>query len=835
MGFRSWLSVLVLLIGCGVLAQKPTGKVPLRKYLEQLETSYKVHFGFIDEDISGVSVKPESDGNLKEKVAEIEQKTNLVCEFVTDDYVVIRKESFELVFCVTVIDSETKMPLPFASVKSRKMSAQTDENGKFCANTIDVFTISFIGYETREFQMQGQKTPPIIALDMKRELLQEVTVSHLLTRGIRQLKDGSFNIQSKSTGLLPGLTEPDVFQTLQQLPGAVSFDETISNLSIRGGTHDQNLFFWNGIRLFQTGHFFGLVSALNPNLSHSITVFKNATPAQYGDAVSGTVLIETLPESGSYYENSIGVNMLNFDFNTAFKTSEKTSFQFSGRRSTTDFYDTPTYDSYSKRIFQNTKVTNLFLDEAVDYRNGEKFYFYDFTGQMRQKFGERSELQVNAIFIENELELYQSLSSDTIRDDESELKQQSLAANAVFRTDWNARHHSSLSVFGTRYRVDSDDRSIGNNGRNLAQENVIVEKGLTARHTFRVRENLMLKSGYHLSETSVVDHDSDNLGMKEENSRYLLAHTLFVQSEFKWKKWFFFGGIRQNYFQTLNRFRTEPRIVATFEPTKGLQLSLQGELKSQSVQQAVDLQQDFFGLEKKRWTVADNLETPLITSTQTSFLVSFKKKSWLLSAEPFYKRVRHITSRSQGFQNQFEFADAVGEYRVYGIEFLAQKQWTNITAWANYQYNRNYYHFDAFTPTEFPNIYSIPNALRFGAVYDDLKWQFALGANWLSGKYYTETTSPIPIFDENQNLAIPYGKPNSRQLDEYFQTNASASFSHQLSPKIKLKIGASVQNLFDHKTVINRSYRINTVDATIQQVNISSLGRTFSAFLRVFF
>ncbi|RZJ71470.1 TonB-dependent receptor plug domain-containing protein [Flavobacterium sp.] len=835
MGFKIGFRVLVLLFGCGLLAQKPVGKIPLRKYLKQLETTHKVHFGFIDEDISGVSLVPKSDGDLKEKVAEIEKATNLVCEFVSEDYVVIRKESAELVFCVTVIDSETKMPLPFASVTSGKMSAQTDENGKFCANTIAVFTISFIGYETREFQMQGQKTPPIIALDMKREILEEVTISHLLTRGIRQLKNGSFNIQSKSTGLLPGLTEPDVFQTMQQLPGAVSFDETISNLSIRGGTHDQNLFFWNGIRLFQTGHFFGLVSALNPNLSHSITVYKNATPAQYGDAVSGTVLIETLPETGSYYENSIGVNMLNFDFNTAFKTSDKTSFQFSGRRSTTDFYNTPTYNSYSKRIFQNTKVTNLFLDEQVDYRSGEKFYFYDFTGQFRQKFGERSELQVNAIFIENELELYQSLSSDTIRNDESELKQQSLAANAVFRTDWNARHHSSLSVFGTRYRVDSDDRSIGNNGRNLRQENVIVEKGLTARHTFRASENLIFKSGYHLSETSVVDHNADNLGMKEEESRFLLAHTLFLQAEFQWRKWFFFGGIRQNYFQTLDRFRTEPRIVTTFDVNKNLQFSLQGELKSQSVQQTVDLQQDFFGLEKKRWTVADNLETPLITSTQTSFLVSYKKNRWLLSAEPFYKKVRHITSRSQGFQNQFEFADAVGEYRVYGIEFLAQKQWTNVTAWLNYQFNRNQYHFDSFTPTEFPNIYSIPNALRFGAVYDDLKWQFALGANWLSGKYYTGTTSPIPIFDANQNLAIAYAKPNARQLDDYLQTNFSGSFSRQLSSKIKVKIGASVQNIFDRTTEINRSYRINQVDATIQQVNISSLGRTFSAFLRVFF
>ena len=82
---------------------------------------------------------------------------------------------------------------------------------------------------------------------------------------------------------------------MQQIPGVYSADQTISNINVRSGTHDQNLFLWNGIRLFQTGHFFGLISSLNPNLAHTISISKNGnTCAVNSDSVNVTVIRNTL-------------------------------------------------------------------------------------------------------------------------------------------------------------------------------------------------------------------------------------------------------------------------------------------------------------------------------------------------------------------------------------------------------------------------------------------------------------------------------------------------------------------------------------------------------------
>ena len=66
--------------------------------------------------------------------------------------------------------------------------------------------------------------------------------------------------------LLAGQTQQDAFVSLLNLPQITSPVESIAELNIKGGTNDQNLVLWNGIRMFQNSHFFGLLSAYNDNL-----------------------------------------------------------------------------------------------------------------------------------------------------------------------------------------------------------------------------------------------------------------------------------------------------------------------------------------------------------------------------------------------------------------------------------------------------------------------------------------------------------------------------------------------------------------------------------------
>ena len=62
-----------------------------------------------------------------------------------------------------------------------------------------------------------------------------------LTPGLQKYLDGSTVLNTKKFGILPGLIEPDILQSVQALPGVESTNESIANINVRGGTNDQNL------------------------------------------------------------------------------------------------------------------------------------------------------------------------------------------------------------------------------------------------------------------------------------------------------------------------------------------------------------------------------------------------------------------------------------------------------------------------------------------------------------------------------------------------------------------------------------------------------------------
>ena len=123
--------------------------------------------------------------------------------------------------------------------------------------------------------------------------------------------------------------------------------------------------------------------------------------------------------------------------------------------------------------------------------------------------------------------------------------------------------------------------------------------------------------------------------------------------------------------------------------SKKWQLEILAEKKSQYVSQAVYFQNDFLGIEKRRWKLSNNSSIPIVQSSQVSLGLHYNKNNWLFSMDSYYKKVNGITTRSQGFQNQYQFVDAIGLYEVKGIDFLVQKKWSVFTSWLTYSLSQN--------------------------------------------------------------------------------------------------------------------------------------------------
>ena len=282
-------------------AQEPRDTtIALITYLRQLEAKFDVKFSYVDEDLQPIEVSIPKSPELAKILEILADKTQLSIEKLSERYYTLaRRETFD--FCAQVLDNFGENTAAGASIEvlGSGITAVTDDDGQILLQDIPrdaTLRIRHLGFKTRYVsaaELAQEKPCARVLLGIHYQQLEEVVVSQILTSGITKQWDGSIQIHSEEFGILPGLIEPDVLQTVQALPGIRSIDETVSDINIRGGTNDQNLLLWDGIKMYQSGHFFGLISAFNPYLNEKVSIIKNGTSAQYGDGVSGIIAMET--------------------------------------------------------------------------------------------------------------------------------------------------------------------------------------------------------------------------------------------------------------------------------------------------------------------------------------------------------------------------------------------------------------------------------------------------------------------------------------------------------------------------------------------------------------
>ncbi|HLF51559.1 TonB-dependent receptor, partial [Flavobacterium sp.] len=603
-------------------------------------------------------------------------------------------------------------------------------------------------------------------------------------------------------------------------------------------THDQNLFLWNGIRMFQTGHFFGLISAFNPSLAHTIKIYKNGSSAFYGESVSSVVDISSHTKEIKDSNTSIGANMISMEFYTKVKTSSTGSFEISARRSFTDFVSSPTYKKYYTKIFQNTIVTNLNDNQVVDYNSDEDFYFYDFTAQYQKKIGTKNEIIIDFIGINNRLKFSQNTIIETIPiSKSSNLSQQNYGGNLNWKTNWDNRNSSQLIFYGSYYNLDSNNQSIESN-QVTDQQNSVLDTGFRLENQHEINSVFSFNNGYQFNEIGILNTDKINTpSFYRKIKEVLRSHALILETQYhsKENKTFLKTGIRINYLEKFNKFIVEPRIQFNYALTNTLKAEILAEIKSQNASQIIDLQQDFLGVEKRRWTLANDGTVPIQKSQQVSFGFTYTNKNWLITLDNFYKKVTGITSSSQAFQNQLEFLKTNGDYTVLGSEFLIQKNFNHFYTWMSYNFNDNKYAFKEYQTERFPNNFEIEHTVTWAGIYEWHNLKIALGSKWLSGKPITTPLNDEVNLDNPTNPKINYNKPNNERLDDYFQLNFSVSHNWNLNSKTKLQMGISVLNVLNKKNVLNRYYRISTTNNSIESVNNYSLERTPNLSLKVSF
>lgn len=827
---RAVFLFIFLLFSILSFAQEDKTVIPLKNILNLITSQHDVRFNYIEDEIIVYAiVSPNKKWSLEQKIKYLKKQTNLQFKLVSQKYYSIYNDKkLDKPLCGFLLDYETGKPIENAllTIEGTTNTTFTDADGHFklpkvSSNSIKIQHPSYNSITLNPKELYVVDCPKF-KLQAIIQSLDEVITQRYIATGISKKNDGTIQIKPKKFGILPGLIEPDVLQTMQQVPGIISVDETISNINVRGGTHDQNLFLWNGMRIFQTGHFFGLISAFNPSLSQEITISKNGSSAFFGESVSSLVTISSRSNTIEETHSSLSSNLISAEFFSKIKLSDKANVTVAGRRSLTDFFSSPTYKNYSNRIFQNTIITDLNDNQIINYNNDVDFYFYDVSLQYQQKIGTKNKLNIDFLVIENSLDFNQTVSNLS---ENSKLTQENFGSTFRWKTNWNKNNFTEITAYLSQYDLQSNNKSIEND-QILSQRNKVLDYSLKIKSSNKLSSSFTLNSGYQFNETGVTNFDEINLPIFSRTiTNVLLSHVGIVEGiyEPESKKTLITAGLRANYFDKFGTFLFEPRLQFNQSITSSVRLEILAEQKSQTLSQIIDLQQDFLGVEKRRWTLANNNTIPIQKSNQFSIGFNFKKNNWLITLDNFYKKITGITTSSQGFQNQFELEKSVGDYQVFGTEFLIQKSFNQFYTWLSYSYNDNKYDFNQLTNFNFPNNFEVTHAISWAGIYEWKQVKLALGTKWHTGR---PITTPIVFSVTETNPNIVYNSPNNSKLKDYFQVNFSASKNWTLSEKMKLETAVSILNLLNTKNSINRFYRVNSANNSVESVDTFSLEMT---------
>ncbi|NHF60523.1 TonB-dependent receptor [Flavobacteriaceae bacterium TP-CH-4] len=825
----------VTILGClYTAAQEAEPSKNLDSVLIQLQERFDVQFNYASVLVDGISIyPPDASLNLKESLNYISEKSKLDFVFVSDRIISIKLK--KILLCGYLKDKDSGEALPYVTVQNGSNGVISNEEGFFeleIKTIEDIVQIRHIGHKPirREARFFNAGECGTIYLVPNQEKLAEVTLYDYLIRGIDKLDNAAFQIDFNKFSILPGLIEEDVLQSVQAFPGIQSVDETVSNINIRGGSNDQNLISWDGIKMYQSGHFFGLISMYNPNITQKVELRKNGTSASDTDGVSGTIAMQTETYLNPKLKGNIGVNLLDANGFVDTPLGKNMSLQIAARKSISGFVETPTYSEYFNRIAQDTEIER---NNGTVTNSDLSFDFYDASFRWLYHATDKDRFRTNFIYTTNSLNFNENADvSGTTEIRESNLTQSSIAGAFNYQREWTENFSTEANFYETYYKLNAVNANILEDQRFL-QTNEVSETGIKLTAKNRIAQQIHLNSGYNFIETKVTNLDDvDDPRFVRLEGEVLRAHAVFGEMGFSSEnsKTQLNLGVRYTYLEKFKKQLLEPRFVLNHSFGQGFNVEVLGEFKHQNTSQIINFQNDFLGVEKRRWQLSNDESIPVITSKQASLGLSYNKTGWLMDLVSFYKKIDGITTQSQGFQDSYEFVRTAGAYDATGIDVLLRKQLNKSNAWLSYAYLKSNYFFNELPETGFPSNFDITHIITLGANYTLNDFLFAAGLNWRTGKPFTQPIADNEVTDGNIN----FGNANEARQDDYLRVDISAKYEFKFGRKTKAQIGMAVWNVLNRDNTINTFFRTNSLNQ-LQIIEQSSLGITPNATFRLFF
>lgn len=647
-------------------------------------------------------------------------------------------------------------------------------------------------------------------------MLDSITVEAIAGKGIFQkINTGLHRLNITDLKKIPMAGgEPDVLKSLQFLPGIQAAAEGTTNLSVRGGSYDQNLFLLDEAPVYNPTHMLGFFSVFNTDILKDISIYKGIFPAWYGSRLSSVIDIRT--KDGNSKEpmltGGIGLIASRLTYEAPI-VKGKSSFMLSGRYSDLG------------ALLNLSRVSNLVKFLVTNSRVA----FYDLNAKFNTTLGSKDRLYISAYTGHDRFFL-------NLIDNSSLMKW----GNSTVSGRWNHVFNQSLlantSLLFSNYNYSY---TIQDDSRNFIWKANLKEITLKTDFDWTVNDNNQLKFGAGITFQNAlpgkVEPLTANAASKEVSLQNRKAAQVFAYAGYEQKVSKSIGlswGLRVTGFVDLGEalvFKyapntseatdstlypkgkifqsylcTEPRLTARFflSPTVALKISAGRNYQFQHL-----LTSSTIGLPTDIWLPSDSYFKPQYADQFAAGVYkTIANEMYETSLEGYYRQSYNIIDFKDNadlfLNNKIETQVLTGRGKGYGLELLLKKNKGKGKGWISYTWSK-----------ALRQINGINNGMWYPPAYDHrhnlslvynytINTRWSVAANWVyrSGGH---TTMPVGSYIFNGYRFLYYGNRNSYTLPAYHRFDVTVTWQEKPRPARKWQgeWALSVYNVYNRQNV----------------------------------
>ena len=701
-----------------------------------------------------------------------------------------------------VSDSSSGESLIGANVFLREtgQGMATDVNGYYIIQDIVpgnyTLMVSYIG-----FDMYKQKTrlsddeSKKVNINLVEQVVQlteiEVTAEKLQRRN--NIQPSKINLSPRMMKAAPALAEPDLFRTIQALPGVLTTSEFSTGLVIRGGNTDQNLIMLDGITVYNPSHLGGVFSNFIVDGVKEAELIKGAYNAEYGGRLSAVLNVISREGNKNEFKGKVNLSLLSAQ-TTLEGPFYKGAWVLSGRR------------TYFDLVLPKVLPDNINV-------NIPPYYFYDIQSHVFSDITSKDRISLSYYSGIDDL-LFDTFGLDGQWGNNT--------VSGHYRRVFSERLVGNILIANSRFFTEFGLG--GDNG--LVSYNEIDDKTLSADFSWFKSSNSTLKFGAQLKKLGFEYTNKFQNTTQFQIKTDPLEFAQYIKLKYKPNDLFIIEpGLRLNLYDVYpDSLFPDLRLGLKYIITDNRYLNFSVGNYHQFIS---TFQDDFNPSILDNWIAADTSVSPGKSMQVVLGYEEYIKNMYKIQVEGYYKDLKNLltyeekrsTTDAQVSDESLANIVTPADGYAYGFELFGQKMSGKLSGWVAYTYSvsrkiMNSIYADGeqeyYTNWDRTHAFSVLGNYQFNKKWET-NWRFALQ----SGQAYT----PIMGY---------YVQKFPESPEELFRTIPGTRNSGRYEPYSRLDIGA-VYHAKIGKTNVDFFFQIiNTLNRSNTFRKIYSLGSPYN-------